>query len=310
MEQQWTGRYWDNKTLKDLGLIVQLGHPGTPCRNPDNVFNMTVLDSHGIHQVSACFCKCKRALHASKRAQLLRARWYPATVTDPTTCATFRVLEEFHLQNLKGALNVHNWIGALAMRTDGTRVALTPVRCNDLRCVTVFTHDLQEREKTMSRVFRQWAFLKRLKRSGRGHDPAGVSATKPGETAVLCWACPQEGINLPSNWQDVDEKFKYVYISSHLLMLNSSARFLYVLILAMDANFRLTNRMRANEHDDAELGPGWGCFVESTSYKEHLKNYVSEADVSASYIVSGDLKLSVHVDNNLHCVYGASSERL
>ncbi|KZP27106.1 hypothetical protein FIBSPDRAFT_712253, partial [Athelia psychrophila] len=246
-QQQWTGRYWDNKTLKDLGLIVQLGHPGTPCRNPDNVFNMTVLDSHGIHQVSACFCKCKRALHASKRAQLLRARWYPATVTDPTTCATFRVLEEFHLQNLKGALNVHNWIGALAMRTDGTRVALTP-----------------EREKTMSRVFRQWAFLKRLKRSGRGHDPAGVSATKPGETAVLCWACPQEGINLPSNWQDVDE----------------NARFLYVLILAMDANFRLTNRMRANEHDDAELGPGWGCFVESTSYKEHLKNYVSEADIT------------------------------
>lgn len=136
MEQQWTGRYWHNKTLKDLGLIVQLGHPGTPCRNPDNVFNMTVLDSHGIHQVSACFCKCERALHASKRAQLLRARWYPATVTDPTTCATFRVLEEFHLQNLKGALNVHNWIGALAMRTDGTRVALTPVSCNGLRYVT------------------------------------------------------------------------------------------------------------------------------------------------------------------------------
>lgn len=68
-------------------------------------------------------------------------------------------------------------------------------------------------------------------------------------------------------------------------------RFLYVLILAMDANFRLTNRMRANEHDDAELGPGWGCFVESAPYKEHLKNYISEADVGApsSYQISGVL---------------------
>lgn len=59
-------------------------------------------------------------------------------------------------------------------------------------------------------------------------------------------------------------------------------RFLYVLILAMDANFRLTNRMRANEHDDVELGPGWGCMVDSAPYKEHLKNYISETDVSPS----------------------------
>lgn len=80
-------------------------------------------------------------------------------------------------------------------------------------CVAAVAHDFQDREKALSRVFRQWAFLKRLKRSGRGHDPAGVRATKPGETTVLCWACPQEGKNLPSNWQDVDEKFKYVLVS-------------------------------------------------------------------------------------------------
>lgn len=163
----------------------------------------------------------------------------------------------------------------------------------------------------MSRVFRQWAFLKRLKRSGRGHDPAGVQATKPGETTVLCWACPQEGKNLPSNWQEVDEKYKYVHFSSDALNVDHySFRFLYVLILAMDANFRLTNRMRANEHDDAELGPGWGCFVESAPYKEHLKNYVSEADVSVPSSISGVRTLNVRSDNNMHCVYGASPEGL
>lgn len=137
----------------------------------------------------------------------------------------------------------------------------------------------------MARVFRQWTFLKRLKRSGRGHDPAGVLNTKPGETTVLCWACPQEGMNLPNNWQEVDEKFKYVSVPFDPLDADHDlSRFLYVLILAMDANFRLTNRMRANEHDDAELGPGWGCFVESAPYKEHLRNYVSEADVCISFL--------------------------
>lgn len=95
-----------------------------------------MLDSHGIHEVTARYCGCERALLASKRAQLLRIRWYPATVTDPTTCATFRALEEFTLLNLKGALNVHNWIGALAMRTDGTKVSLTPVRLATYRIGT------------------------------------------------------------------------------------------------------------------------------------------------------------------------------
>jgi hypothetical protein len=52
-----------------------------------------------------------------------------------------------------------------------------------------------------------------------------------------------------------------------------------MLLLAVDANFRLKNRMRNNEIDDPSLGPGWGYWVEPNSYKEHLKKYVSEKDV-------------------------------
>ncbi|KAK6992824.1 hypothetical protein R3P38DRAFT_2473087, partial [Favolaschia claudopus] len=50
---------------------------------------------------------------------------------------------------------------------------------------------------------RQWAFLKRLKRAGRGHDERGVAGTEKGELAVLCWACPHDGKNLPSDWREV-----------------------------------------------------------------------------------------------------------
>lgn len=55
---------------------------------------------------------------------------------------------------------------------------------------------------------RQWSFLKRVRRAGRVHDAAGIKATKQGECAVRCWACPEDGVNLPSNWRDVDDKFK------------------------------------------------------------------------------------------------------
>lgn len=108
--------------------MVQLGHPQTVCYHPDKLANLTVIDSHGIHEIAARFCDCERALLANKRQQLLRAGWYPASVTDPQTCATFRVLDEFHLLNLKGALNVHSFVGALDSRTDATKVAMTPVR--------------------------------------------------------------------------------------------------------------------------------------------------------------------------------------
>jgi hypothetical protein len=59
-------------------------------------------------------------------------------------------------------------------------------------------------------------------------------------------------------------------------------RFLYILILAMDANFRMSSRYRKNERDDPELGPGWAYFVYNLLYMEHLKNYVLEKDVSIS----------------------------
>jgi hypothetical protein len=53
-----------------------------------------------------------------------------------------------------------------------------------------------------------------------------------------------------------------------------------MLILAVDANFRLKNRLHANEHQDPSLGSGLGYFVNEEAYREHLKNYVGEEDVS------------------------------
>ncbi|KAF7969167.1 hypothetical protein HWV62_28172 [Athelia sp. TMB] len=250
--EEWTGIFWQRKTLRSLGLVVQLGHGHDACHHPDagpehKGHEMTIIDSHGIHGVTVNFCACERALTCNKRQQLLRAGWYPASVTDPQTCATIPVLEEYHLLNLKGALNVRDFVAAVSRRADAGKVTTPP-----------------DREKAMGRMFRQYAFIKRLKRSGRAHDPAGIGATALGGCAVLCWACPQEGINIPSNWEEVDAKYK----------------FLYMLILAMDANFRLVNRLIGNERPDPELGPGWGYVVAPAPYKEHLKSYVSEKDIS------------------------------
>ena len=122
-------------------------------------------------------------------------------------------------------------------------------------------------------MFQQWAFLKCLKRSGCTHDLDGIEATKQGECAILCWACPHDGINLPLRWQEVKE----------------CCKFLYVLILTMDTNFCLCHKLQPHKCDDAELGPGWAYFIEPSKYKDHLKDYVSETDVSWSHFQAGSV---------------------
>ncbi|KAJ7086320.1 hypothetical protein C8R43DRAFT_965128, partial [Mycena crocata] len=233
-KQEWSGYFWLPRTLADIGLIYQLGHGGFPCPSPeDTVRKLTVIEAPVIHRIKARYCKCDKSDDADNLEQLLRNKWYPATVTDPGTCATFRSLEAYRLFNVAGNMNVRDYITALEEMTDaGAKAGLTW---------------LPDRYKQFQRMARQWSFLMRLKRAGRGHDLAGPDATKLGECGVDCWACPFDGRNLPPDWRNADPE----------------SRYLYMLILAMDANFRLKNRMRPNEIDDPSLGPGWGYWISS-----------------------------------------------
>ncbi|KAJ6561834.1 hypothetical protein B0H19DRAFT_1209995 [Mycena capillaripes] len=249
--KEWNGRFWSDTTLAVLGLVYQLGHGGLPCIYPDSrTYKMTVIEAPIIHQVRVRYCKCARSDHADHVEQLLRNAWYPASITDPATCATFKTLEAFQLYNVVGNLNVHDFIHAMERATDA--MASTGMSW------------LPDRYKQFQRMARQWAFLKRVKRAGRGHDPAGVDATELRACTVTCWTCPYDGRNLPEDWREVELRM----------------RFLYMLLLAVDANFRLKNRMRTNEIDDPSLGPGWSYWVEPQRYRRHLRKYVGEKDLS------------------------------
>ncbi|KAJ6558636.1 hypothetical protein DFH09DRAFT_1248185 [Mycena vulgaris] len=242
--KEWTGAFWEPTTLLSLDLVYQIGHEGLPCPRPaPAVLSMVVIDTTGIHSVKFRYCACDRGRSLDNLTQLMRNGWYPATLTDPATCATFNVLDMFRLLTVTGNVNARDFMTTLERRTDA------------LGASGMKSAQVPDRYKAFSRIARQYAFLQRLRRAGRGHDPAGLEATKAGEVLVRCWACPQEGRNLPEDWRDVDPRY----------------RFLYMLLLALDANFKLKNRLRANERYDPPLGPGWGAFVEPEGYKEHLK---------------------------------------
>ncbi|KAG2359746.1 hypothetical protein BDR07DRAFT_1452251 [Suillus spraguei] len=90
-----------------------------------------------------------------------------------------------------------------------------------------------------------------------GHDPAGVDATQQGQLTVLCPACPQLGKNVPED----------------LTHVSSNERWLYLLFLAIDANFCLKCCLVLNDIKDPGLSQGWGYFVEEGEYKTYIHNH-------------------------------------
>jgi hypothetical protein len=59
--------------------------------------------------------------------------------------------------------------------------------------------------------------------------------------------------------------------------LNTSFRYLYLLYIAVDANFKLKGKERRLK--DIELMPGWGAYVAQDEYHSHISNYVHEVEV-------------------------------
>lgn len=112
----------------ELGVVIQLGHAAGPCPLPELVTQLVIIHSNGLHRVSVQFCGCTSSIESAKCLDLLRAGWYPATLKEPQTCATFRVLEDFHLHNLVGHVTTHDFIGALDRKTNPLKVEKSPVR--------------------------------------------------------------------------------------------------------------------------------------------------------------------------------------
>lgn len=66
-------------------------------------------------------------------------------------------------------------------------------------------------------------------------------------------------------------------------------RFLYLLMVAVDANFRAKNLIRSTEAKDPGLHTGLAYFVENEPYKAHILASATQTDVSFV------LHISVHI---------------
>ena len=121
--QKWTGKYFRKAALKDIGLLVQLGHNGGPCLSPGRRnTKFVVCDVNGFHEVDVCFCSCRRSEEKSllPLQQVLRFGWFPATQEQPTTAFTFDLLNFLHQLNHQGKTSLYDFHRTLLRVTNNS----------------------------------------------------------------------------------------------------------------------------------------------------------------------------------------------
>ncbi|VDB96085.1 unnamed protein product [Peniophora sp. CBMAI 1063] len=233
---EWNGDFFVSSSLEKAGLVVQLGHDGGPCAHRELQDSLlTVIDQSGIHRVRYALCKCYREGASEPAVQMMRARWWPSTWSRPKTVVTHSTLRLYHAMAMQGKINMYDFYNGIVRITDGVVRVKSSYKAF-VRCVRMFRH------------------LRQAKRAGVAQMPNGVDDVKPGDTALPCPACPRPGVNLPDGWENAPPE----------------ERFLYALLIAIDANFKL--KMKDKGAKNIELGDGWSFFVGNEEYEEHLKN--------------------------------------
>lgn len=131
--QEWNGNYFTSVTLRDIGLRVQLGElhvPGTSCMFKNEVHkDFVILHTNGIHlvNVDSCGCSAPGEPAIDVANQLMRSGWYPATHLEPQTCATFELMQAFHILSLQGKISHYHYYKSLQYLTDNTGIKKLPV---------------------------------------------------------------------------------------------------------------------------------------------------------------------------------------
>ncbi|KAI0257986.1 hypothetical protein BC834DRAFT_837255 [Gloeopeniophorella convolvens] len=142
---------------------------------------VTIVDRTSIHQIRVLYCICHGV--ADLDQQLFAMGLLPATFRTVETIFTFTVLNDFLVDNLECKTTGQTYYSKLQTITR-----------------SMFPHHVPTRYKQLQRASRQWRDLTNRKRAGYGHTG---DAPSPSNMAIFSPACPQPGINLPDNFQEI-----------------------------------------------------------------------------------------------------------
>jgi hypothetical protein len=89
-----------------------------------------------------------------------------------------------------------------------------------------------------------------------------------------------------------------------LSFIDTVYRFLYWMLLCVDACFRMKNRLKSSESKDPTLGAGLAYFTDHGPYIDFVKQYVNQEEVRPNRFVFVTYSLTHHLDKH---VFGVCS---
>jgi hypothetical protein len=134
--------FYKDMTLRNIRLVVLLGHNGTKCPAPSDIqTEFMVVDGSGLHVLNIQFCRCHHISSASyPHIQLLHVSWFPSSLHHPHLTFTFDVLNSFHLLTLQGKTSAYDFYTSISHKTDNTGVVKIKVNIS-FSCLYPNTND-------------------------------------------------------------------------------------------------------------------------------------------------------------------------
>ncbi|KAG2158259.1 uncharacterized protein EDB93DRAFT_1100472 [Suillus bovinus] len=142
---QWNGQFFEQSCLAHVGLVIHLGHDGKECPALTNRWDlfegdrpedqlepedlpsmsgpefwpkentMVIVNKSGVHRLEVRCCNCPNTM--SPDIQMFRHGFFPASFNKPKTVFTFRVLDNFLLDNLECGTSTMNYYSKLRRMT-------------------------------------------------------------------------------------------------------------------------------------------------------------------------------------------------
>lgn len=103
-------------------------------RDPHGNMWLTVVDTSGVHHLPVHYCDCDSS--AKTHIQLLRMGLYPVSYDRPQTVFTFRVLDDFELENLETKCSAQSYFAKLKRLTSDAFPHTVPDRYRERCCVS------------------------------------------------------------------------------------------------------------------------------------------------------------------------------
>ncbi|KAI0061020.1 hypothetical protein BV25DRAFT_1827265 [Artomyces pyxidatus] len=244
--EYWEGTYFRRTSLRELGLVIRLGHGGKPCPFAQPTATVTIVHTNGIHTCDVDYCGCMppgEYVPVATPLQLANAGLFPATFKQPRTATTFQASREFNQFTLQAKINAQDYHAVKLRLTNNA-----------------FRDDVPDRYRQILTSHRQFAFLQTLKRFGESVR----EKYSPGSLVVLCPACAQPGKNMDPNWRDTPKEDEYIH----------------ALIYAKDGNFQQSQHKKKMDLLDSAFTRGGGYYADEVECACYLASVADDPESS------------------------------